>query len=211
MPDRPTPLTLPDLAPDARAWLDTATARVASDPHAVGAAFPAAARRCGKAVADQVRAALLLALPLRGAALAAEVTGLYRHGDAAEQRAVLYALPLLDAADPNFGDRALPVTREALRSNDTTLVEAALGPYAARHLDPDAFRQAVLKCVFCEIPLDRISGLADRMDPELTRMLTDFARERIAAGRPVPTDITSLTGPTPQAPPRDERVSEGAA
>lgn len=209
MPDRPTPPLLPDLTPEARAWLDTATTRIASDPHAVRAAFPAAARRCGRAPADRARAALLLALPLRGAALAAEVTDLYRQGDAAEQRAVLYALPLLDAADPDFGDRALPLTREALRSNDTTLVEAALGPYAARHLDPDAFRQAVLKCVFCEIPLDRISGLAERTDAELTRMLADFGRERIAAGRPVPTDITSLIGLTHRALPRDERVSEG--
>ena len=132
MPDRPTPPLLPDLTPEARAWLDTATTRIASDPHAVRAAFPAAARRCGRAPADRARGPRSCSpLPLRGAALAAEVTDLHRQGDAAEQRAVLYALPLLDAADPDFGDRALPLTREALRSNDTTLVEAALGPYAA--------------------------------------------------------------------------------
>ncbi|MEV0224860.1 EboA domain-containing protein [Streptomyces sp. NPDC050704] len=211
MTDLPASHNLPDLAPAARDWLDTTSARIAADPTAVRTAFPAAARRGGRAAADRVRAALLLALPLRGPALAAEVTTLYRHGDAAEQRAVLHALPLLDAADPDFADRALPLTLEALRSNDTTLVEAALGPYGARHLDAASFRQAVLKCVFCEIPLDRISGLADRTDPELTRMLTDFARERTAAGRPVPADITGLVAETDETTQRSTRISEGAA
>ncbi|MFC8089281.1 EboA domain-containing protein [Streptomyces sp. NPDC057301] len=190
-PDHPH-LALTDvLDPTARTWLDDSAAKVAAEPAAVRRLFPAARRRCGHGrltaywtVDEAARAVLLTALPLRGEALADEVTGLHRHGDPAEQRAVLRTLPLLD-----LGDLALPLVRETLRGNDTTLIEAALGPYAAAHLPDAEYRQAVLKCVFCEIPLDRVSGLGTRADRELARMLADFAHERIVAGRDVPEDI----------------------
>lgn len=184
------------LTPDARHWLTDAVARVGQDPTAVRGVFPAVARRCGRqplldgwTVPDAARARLLEALPLRGPELAAEIADLHRYGDAAEQRAVLRSLDLLEQADPSFADLGLPLVHTALRGNDTGLIEAALGPYAARHLDPDGYRHAVLKCVFCEIPLDRVAGLAERADHELARMLADFAHERVAAGRTVPADV----------------------
>lgn len=184
------------LTPDAQRWLTEAAVRVGTDPAAVRTLFPAVGRRCGRgplrdgwAVADAARARLLAALPLRGEALAEEITGLHRYGDAAEQRAVLRSLALLEETDPSFAALGLPLVHAALRSNDTGLIEAALGPYAARHLDYDGYRHAVLKCVFCEIPLDRIAGLDERADRELARMLADFAHERVAAGRAVPADI----------------------
>ena len=133
---------------------------------------------------------LILALSLTGAPLTAELAGLFRHGDPAEQRAVLRALPLLDAPTRTGGEPlGLPLVREALRGNDSTVIEAALGPYGAARLPDAEYRQAVLKCVFQEIPLDRITGLDTRADPELARMLADFAHERFAAGRHVPQDI----------------------
>lgn len=190
------------LTPDAQRWLTEAVARVGQDPAAVRTVFPAVGRRCGRAplladgtawtgwtVDDAARTRLLEALPLRGAALAEEITALHRYGDAAEQRAVLRALAALEATDPTFGGLGLPLVHAALRSNDTALIEAAVGPYAARHLDYDGYRHAVLKCVFYEIPLDRIAGLDERADRELARMLADFAHERVAAGRAVPADI----------------------
>ncbi|WSP86670.1 EboA domain-containing protein [Streptomyces sp. NBC_01235] len=187
------------LTADARNWLADAVARVGQDPAAVRTAFPAVGRHCGRGplvegwtVADAARARLLAALPLRGAALAEEVTALHRYGDAAEQRAVLRSLALLEDADASFADRGLPLVREALRGNDTDLIEAALGSYAARHLDYDGYRHAVLKCVFCDIPLDRVAGLEERADSELARMLADFAHERVAAGRDVPADVWPL-------------------
>jgi len=173
------------LEPEARAWLDAAVDRVLADPTAIGALFPAVRRRCGRARIDDhwtideaARAVLLTALPLHDPALVETVGALHRHGDPAEQRAVLRALPLIDDEG-----RFLFLVRETLRGNDTTLIEAALGPYAARHLPDDEYRQAVLKCVFYEIPLERVAGLDERADAELARMLADFARERIAAGR----------------------------
>lgn len=190
-PPDPRPGLIAVLDRTARTWLDESAAGVAAEPTAVRRLFPAARRRCGHGrvdpywtVDEAARAVLLTALPLRGQALADEVGRLHRHGDPAEQRAVLRALPLLD-----LGDLALPLVREALRGNDTTLIEAALGPYAAAHLPDTEFRHAVLKCVFCEIPLARVTGLDTRADRELARMLADFAHERIVAGRAVPQDI----------------------
>ncbi len=107
--------------------------------------------------------------------------------DAHERRGVLRALPVLDSA--GLGDRALPVVRDALRTNDTRLVAAALGPYAARHLEPEAWRQGVLKCAFVGVPLAEVAGLAERADAELARMFGDYAKEREAAGRPVSEDV----------------------
>ncbi len=188
--------TLPPLTPEARAWLDTALTRIGADPSSIRTLFPAVRRHCGRdplpdgrTVDEAARALLLAALPLRGQALVDEVTALHRYGDPAEQRAVLRALPQVDADGTG---RFLDLVRQTLRGNDNTLIEAALGPYAAAHLPPDEYRQAVLKCVFCEIPLDRVAGLDDRVDAELARMLGDFAQERTAAGRPVPEDIAPL-------------------
>ncbi|WP_055585746.1 EboA domain-containing protein [Peterkaempfera griseoplana] len=187
-------------------WLDAACTAVAADPAAVRALFPAAGRRCGRGplhlaepygwtVDDAVRALLLAALPLTGTALHTELTELYRTGDAAERRAVLRALPLLPV-----GDDALPLVHDALRTNDTRLVAAALGDYATHHLDAAAYRQGVLKCVFTGIPLAALPGLPDRADAELARMMSAFAAERTAAGRPVPADIQPVLARFPEIP-----------
>jgi hypothetical protein len=126
---------------------------------------------------------MIAAARLSAAGLLAAVTDLYTRGDAAERRGVLRALEFLDV-----GDGALPLVRDALRTNDTRLVAAALGPYGALRLDPAAWRDAVLKCLFVGVPLADVTDLKRRTDPELVRMVRDFARERRAAGRPVPAD-----------------------
>ncbi|MEU8887937.1 EboA domain-containing protein [Streptomyces sp. NPDC048442] len=124
---------------------------------------------------------------------------LYTRGTAAERRAVLLALPHLEHARDGSG---LPLVEDALRTNDTRLVAAALGPYAATHLDPHAWRHAVLKCLFTEVPVDTVHALAHRArgDTELARMLTDYAAERTAAGRPVPADLHHVLAVTAQTP-----------
>lgn len=173
------------LTEDGRRWLDAATDHVRSDAAAIRTLFPAVGRHVGRGdTEDAARAVLLATLPSHGQALADEVGALYRYGDAAEKRAVLRALHLLDV-----GGSALPIVQDALRTNDTRLVAAALGGYGAAHLDQAAYRQGVLKCVFVGVPLAAIDGLDSRADDELARMLADFARERIAAGRTVPDDV----------------------
>jgi hypothetical protein len=180
----------------ARAWIAAARSRISADPSEIGVLFPAVGRRCGREVLpdgtrvdDAVRALLLTWVPLAGANLANLLRQLYQHGDGDEKRAVIRALDSLDDADHELGDRVLPLIADALRTNDTRLIGAALGEYAARRLDDVGYRQAVLKFVFCQIPLAQIAGLDRRADEELARMLADFARERTAAGRPVPADV----------------------
>ncbi|WP_410811315.1 EboA domain-containing protein [Micromonospora sp. 067-2] len=173
-------------------WLDTALRRVAAEPTAIIRLFAAAGRRCGRAALpdapdwtadDAARVLLLTALPVEHAAY---VDALYRHGDAGERRAVLRALPLLP-----IGSAGVPLLHDAIRTNDTRLVAAALGPYA-RHLDPAAWRQAVLKCVFSGVPLNAVADLDTRADTELAAMLAALAAERHAAGRELPADATDL-------------------
>ncbi|GAA1525254.1 EboA domain-containing protein [Actinomadura kijaniata] len=181
-----------------RVWLAEAEARCAADPDAVARLFPAARRACGRGtlptgrpMAEAARIRLLLALPLRGAELGRAVFDLYRHGDTAERLAVLRGLDPLDRHRA-LGEAGLPIVRDALRTNDTRLIEAAAGPYAAARLDDDAYRQAVLKCVFVGVPVASVAGLADRADGELARMAADHARERRAAGRDVPPDVERI-------------------
>ncbi|MFC7640250.1 EboA domain-containing protein [Streptosporangium lutulentum] len=96
-----------------------------------------------------------------------------------------------------MGAEAVPLLHDAIRSNDARLVIAALGPYAG-HLDQAMWRQAVLKCVFMDVPLAAVDGLAERADAELAAMLAALADERAAAGRSIPADamalLTTLTG-----------------
>ncbi|MFD7663939.1 EboA domain-containing protein [Streptomyces sp. NPDC059788] len=123
------------------------------------------------------------------------VTRLYEHGTAAERRAVLMALPHLD-----LGPSARPLVEDALRTDDTRLVAAAVGPYAARYLDPHAWRHAVLKCLFTGVPVAAVADLAERArgDTELGHMLAAYARERTAAYRPVPADLRRVLDLTAQ-------------
>lgn len=174
-------------------------------------AFTVAARRVGRAplpraglpAADAARVLLLHA----AGADTATVVRLYHAGDAAERRAVLHALPHLDV-----GPEAGALVADALRTNDTRLIAAAVGECATRHLDQHQWRHAVLKCVFTGVPVSAVARLADRADAELARMLTDFAAERAAAGRPVPEDVDRVLAlppaePPPAAPPSTEPPS----
>ncbi|MGQ7753310.1 EboA domain-containing protein [Streptomyces sp. WC2508] len=194
----------------ARAWLDEALAEAehaaahqdTEQPGGPCAAPPwelryaAAGRHAGLEHADSVRALLLIEA---GATLPA-LTRLYEQGTAAERRAVLLTLHRLD-----LGPTALPLVEDALRTNDTRLIAAAVGPYAATHLEAHNWRHAVLKCLFTGVGVEAVDGLARRArgDAELARMLGDFAAERIAAGRDVPADLTrvlELTTPGAAAP-----------
>ncbi|MEU1408801.1 EboA domain-containing protein [Streptomyces sp. NPDC005728] len=187
------------LSPEGAAWLDAALADAREAVHARPGAprrggvpawelrFAAAGRQCGFPEAAEAARVLLLHTARPDAAT---VTRLYQRGTGAERRAVLLALPHLTLTP----DQGVPLVEDALRTNDTHLVAAAAGPYAARHLDAHAWRHAVLKCLFTQVPLAAVAGLARRArgDGELARMLTDFAAERTAADRPVPEDLSHV-------------------
>lgn len=171
---------------------DALVAEVAADPARLGRVFPAAARKTGRGpladgvlVEDAVRVSLVRAAAqsLDSAAVLAELREVYRYGDNDEKRAVLHAL----AGAPDDLDGS-DVLLDALRTNDTRLVGAAMGPHSDR-LDADAWRQGVLKCLFTGVPVAAVTGLADRADRELAEMVQRYQREREAAGRDVPPDV----------------------
>ncbi|MEU5343559.1 EboA domain-containing protein [Streptomyces sp. NPDC020766] len=186
----------------ARAWLDQALDEAAAHPGAHGPIsvwelrIAEAGRRCGPEHAEAARVLLLHAARADATTLAR----VYRQGTADERRAVLQALPHLVP-----GPDALPIVEDALRTNDTRLVAAAVGPYAALHLDAHSWRHAVLKCLFTGVPVEAVADLPRRAraDAELARMLADYADERTAAGRPVPQDLHHVLALTehPATPP----------
>ncbi|MFE7270409.1 EboA domain-containing protein [Streptomyces sp. NPDC057623] len=196
----------------ARGWLHRALDEAAAHPGTHGPIsvwelrIAEAGRRCGAEHADAARVLILHAAHADVDA----VTRVYFQGTAAERRAVLHALPHLVP-----GPDALPLVEDALRTNDTRLLAAAVGPYAARHLDSHQWRHAVLKCLFTGVPVDAVAELDRRAhrDAELARMLADYADERTAAGRPVPEDlhrVLTLTDPTATPPaPRGIRGTDG--
>ncbi|WP_328492943.1 EboA domain-containing protein [Streptomyces sp. NBC_00414] len=201
----------------ARAWLDQALDEAAAHPGTHGPIsvwelrIAEAGRRCGPEYAEAARVLLLYAARADAPTLAR----VYRQGTADERRAVLEALPHLVT-----GPEALPIVEDALRTNDTRLVAAAVGPYAARHLDAHNWRHAVLKCLFTGVPVDAVDDLPRRAhaDAELARMLSDYADERSAADRPVPHDlhlVLALTGhpatPTGTDEPKGPTAPDGSS
>jgi hypothetical protein len=192
--------------PEGLAWLREASAAVAADPTAIRSRFPMVGRKVGRGplhpgdspddvhawtVDDAARTLLLLAA---GEAAEGELAELYRYGDAAERRAILRALPYLD-----IGDRGLYLVDDAIRTNDTRLIAAALGPYATEHLSDAAYDQAMLKCVFVGVPITPLDGIPARVTPDGARMLAALVHERVAAGRDVPAEVWTVIDKYPHA------------
>ncbi|MCQ2001120.1 EboA domain-containing protein [Arthrobacter zhaoxinii] len=197
----------------AEQWLQESTGRIAADPGALPGIFVAAGRRVGRSPvhpdtdptgvlhgssSDYARGELIRRLKqfLPPEDLAGTVLSLYDRGDSSERRGVLRGLGSLAAEDPDLPAPVLAaglrLTVEALRTNETGLVAAAVGPFAAAYLDQHNWRHAVLKLVFMGVSLAAVTDLDDRADDELARMAADFAAERQAAGRPVPDDVVLL-------------------
>src|SRR5689334_20465588 len=194
--------------PEGLDWLREASAAVAADVTAIRSRFPMVGRKVGRepldpsadpadvhawTIDDAARTLLLLA---GGSAIEGELAELYRYGDAAERRGVLRALPFLE-----IGERGLGLVDDAIRTNDTRLIAAALGPYATEHLPDASYDQAVLKCVFVGVPITGLDGIPARVTPDGARMLGAFVHERVAAGRDVPAEVWTVVD---RFPPHDE-------
>jgi hypothetical protein len=115
----------------------------------------------------------------------------FRHGDNGERRAVLRCLSLF--SEP---ERYVDLAAQACRSSVQTVFEALAceNPFPAASMPDLLFNQMVLKALFTEVALDRVTGLEARITPELSRMAEGYASERRAAGRSVPHDIVLLVG-----------------
>ncbi len=109
---------------------------------------------------------------------------------------MLKGLGALATSSPNLAvavvTAGLRLTTEALRTSESGIVAAAVGPFAAAYLDQHNWRHAVLKLVFMGISVSAVTDLRERADDELARMAGDFAAERSAAGRSIPDDVHLL-------------------
>jgi hypothetical protein len=120
----------------------------------------------------------------------------WRRGDSLGARAVLKALPLLPRPA-----RFLAVALQGARSSLRPVLEAIAcdNPYAAAHFHEVHFNQLVVKAVAADIPLDRLRGLPERVNPELRRLAHAHVAVRRAAGRTVPAAVVRLAAGTGDA------------
>ncbi|MEH2164079.1 MAG: EboA family metabolite traffic protein [Nostoc sp.] len=111
--------------------------------------------------------------------------------DMGELVAVYQSLPLLPHPELHRHRAA-----EGIRSNMSNVFQAIAlrNPYPANYLDDAAWNQMVLKAVFVGSPLHLIWGLDRRANPELARMLADYAHERWAAKRSVTPELWRPVG-----------------
>ncbi len=107
---------------------------------------------------------------------------LRRTSDVSEMIALYRGLPLYP--EPETLDFEVG---EGLRSNIRAVFEAIAhnNPYPRDHFDEHRWNHMILKALFVGSTLSPILGLEDRANPELARILVDYAQERWAANRPV--------------------------
>jgi len=208
------------IGPDAARWLESARdAAGASSVNPLLALYSTAAIRVGRAplaltaaeharladlvpelsfdrwtIDDVARALLLMARRSAGRIddnFVADATACFEQADAREQQSWLRAASVWPEST-----RLLPTVIDACRTNIVPVFEsiACENPYPSRHFPERNFNQVILKALFNSIALSRVVGLANRMNPELSRMARDYAAERTAAGRSVPADIAMAIG-----------------
>ena len=138
------------------------------------------------------RVYLLLAAGSDGATFSRRLDQLCATADVGELVAFYRGLPL-------YPDQRRHVLRaaEGVRTNMKAVFQAVAhrNPYPSEQLAEPAWNQMVLKALFIGASLDPIVGLDRRANPALARMLSDYAHERWAAGRPVSPELWRCVGP----------------
>jgi len=111
---------------------------------------------------------------------------LRRTSDVAEMIALYRGLPLYPEPETLEFE-----VGEGLRSNIRAVFEAIAhhNPYPRDHFDEHRWNHMILKALFVDSTLSPIVGLEERANPELARILVDYAQERWAAGRPVTDEL----------------------
>ncbi|MDA1118701.1 MAG: EboA domain-containing protein, partial [Proteobacteria bacterium] len=171
-----------------------------ADLAAAGKAIPGWDPR-GWNVTDAARILLLSGLPSGGKPFAERFRALCATADVAELVTLYRGLPLYP--DPAALESQVG---EGLRSNMRAVFEAIAhgNPYPKAHFDDHRWNHMVLKALFIGSPLAPIQGLDERANPELARIMCDFAHERWAAARPVPFEIWRCVGPFAEGPAIDD-------
>jgi hypothetical protein len=207
------------LAADAAAWLDKSTAQILTSAKDADLflAVSLATRKVGKSdltlsdadrrdaqasrpgwdprgwsMDQAARVLLVLTIEKDPPRLARCLEQLCITADVSELAAFYRGLPLYPD-QPRYVARAT----EGLRTNMKGVFEAIAhrNPYPSEQFPEPAWNQMVLKALFVGSPLRPILGLDRRANPELARMLCDYAHERWSAGRPVSPELWRCVGP----------------
>ena len=206
--------------PDASAfWLDDQLAKLGSDPadRELHIALGMVPRRLGKddlalgaedleaagtardgwdprgwSVDVAARVLVLCRAGGSGAAFAKRFTDLCRSADVAESIAFYCGLPLYRSPELLETQAA-----EGLRPNMRAGFEAIAhrNPFPRERFEENRWNHMVLKALFIDSTLAPIQGLDERANPELARILCDYAHERWAAGRPITPELWRCVGP----------------
>ena len=120
---------------------------------------------------------------------------LRRTADAAEMIALYRGLPLYPEPE-TLGFEV----GEGLRSNIVAVFEAIAhhNPYPRDFFDEHRWNHMVLKALFVGVSLAPVVGLEERANPELARILREYAHERWSAGRLPPPQLWRCVGPFAQ-------------
>ncbi len=117
---------------------------------------------------------------------------LCRTADVAEAIALYRGLPLYEH-QAALEDQAA----EGLRGNIRFVFEAVAhnNPFPRERFDQNRWNQMVLKALFIDSTLAPMQGLDELANAELATILSDYAHERWAAGRPVTPELWRCLGP----------------
>lgn len=127
-----------------------------------------------------------------GASFAGRFKELHRTADVGELMALYSGLPLYSAPET-----LIELTADGLRTNIKAEFEAIAhrNPFPAEQFVQNPWNNMVLKSLFIGVMLNPIQGLDKRANPELARILRDYAHERWAAGRFVSPELWRCIGP----------------
>lgn len=111
-----------------------------------------------------------------------KVRQLAQVADTAELVTFLKSLPVLPEAN-----QFITTAVDALRTNISDVFDAIAlnNPYPAQHFNTQQWNQMYLKAAFMQRNLLHIPGVEERGNPDLARIISDYAHERWAASRDI--------------------------
>ncbi|MEM8954893.1 MAG: EboA domain-containing protein [Verrucomicrobiota bacterium] len=174
-----------DSPPEALASLQATLTSLRKDfsPRPFYYAFSGATRHFGRGPDQIARQILLLELAKHPRdTYLATLESLLGAADIREAVVILQTFPHLPEPEA-----LVPLAREATRSNVVDIFDAIAldNTFPKDHFPEDAWNQLVLKALFIDRPLYRITGLDHRANPTLAKAISNLAHERWAAGREI--------------------------